>query len=267
MTLAQVVNALDQAAAIESITDVAFEGGEPFLFYPIMLAGVRHARKLGLGVSVVSNSYYGTNVEDAEEWLRPLAEAGVSLSLSEDVFHNPDGNPDSPSSIVLAAARKLGMEVDTLCIEYDPKQASDHKPGEPILGGGVRFRGRAVEKLIDENLPHLPWDSFDECPDEDFVDLGRIHLDPYGNLYTCQGIVIGNLEEKPLTSILNEYDPESEPIVGPLHRGGPAALVREFDLPLKGEFVDACHLCYLARQTLRERFPTQLAPAQVYGQE
>ncbi|MFH0883678.1 MAG: radical SAM protein [bacterium] len=266
MTMAQVCDAITQAAGIDTVTGVAFEGGEPFLFYPILLAGVRHARKLGLNVSVVSNGYYGISVEDAVEWLRPLAKSNVSLSLSDDDFHNPDGDADSPAAHVLTAARQLGMNVDTLCIEFDPKEMKNHVRGKPILGGGVRLRGRAAEKLIDDRLPRQPWDSFDECPDEDFVDLGRVHLDPYGNLYTCQGVVIGNLNEAPLDVILKEYDPDSQPVIGPLLRGGPAALVRAFDLPLKGEYVDACHLCYLARQMLRQQFPDHLAPAQVYGQ-
>jgi hypothetical protein len=266
MTLAQVCYAVTQAAEIDTITGIAFEGGEPLLFYPILLAGVRHARKLGLDVSVVSNGYYGTSVEDAVEWLRPLAKSNVSLSLSEDVFHNPDGDADNPVRHVFTAAKQLDMNVETLTIEFDPKKKVEHLPGEPILGGAVRFRGRAAEKLLDDSLSRHPWESFDECPDEDFVDLGRVHLDAYGNLFTCQGVVIGNLNEAPLRAILDEYDPESHPIAGPLHRGGPAALVRTYELPLKGEYVDACHLCYLARQMLREQFPDQLAPPQVYGQ-
>lgn len=265
MTLAQVIDVIDQAKQIGTVTGIAFEGGEPFLFYPIMLAGVRYARKRGLNVSIVSNGYYGTSIEDAVEWLRPLSELDVSLSISEDVFHNPDSDPKSPGKTVVAAAERLGIDVDEARIEFDPSQPEEHLPGEAILGGRVRYRGRAADKLITENHPMKPWETFDECPDEDFDDLGRAHLDPFGNLYTCQGVTIGNLNNRSLQDILTAYDPTSEPIIGPLRRGGPAALVRAFDLPLRGEYADACHLCYLARQMLRERFPNQLAPAQVYG--
>jgi hypothetical protein len=47
--------------------------------------------------------------------------------------------------------------------------------------------------------------------------------------------------------------------------GGPAELVRAYDLQLKENFADACHLCYTARLSLRERFGEILGPDQVYG--
>ena len=49
--------------------------------------------------------------------------------------------------------------------------------------------------------------------------------------------------------------------------GGPAELVRRYDLPHDDAYVDACHLCYEARAALRERFPESLGPPQVYGLE
>ena len=42
-------------------------------------------------------------------------------------------------------------------------------------------------------------------------------------------------------------------------------MVRAYDLPLKEDFADACHLCYNARLGLRERFADFLTPDQVYG--
>jgi hypothetical protein len=47
--------------------------------------------------------------------------------------------------------------------------------------------------------------------------------------------------------------------------GGPANLVRHFDLPHQEQYADACHLCYETRLALRERFPEYLGPDQVYG--
>jgi hypothetical protein len=94
---------------------------------------------------------------------------------------------------------------------------------------------------------------------------GRIHLDPLGNLHLCQGVVIGNLFEKPLKQISEEYDPDAHPICGPLLDGGPAALVTEYNLTHASSYADACHLCYEMRLELRERFPVLLAPNQMYG--
>jgi hypothetical protein len=41
--------------------------------------------------------------------------------------------------------------------------------------------------------------------------------------------------------------------------------VRRYDLEHDDAYVDACHICYDARLKLRERFPDQLSPDQMYG--
>ena len=90
-------------------------------------------------------------------------------------------------------------------------------------------------------------------------------MDAFGNLHLCQGISIGNLLERSLTEIMGGYDPDSHPIVGPLLAGGPAEIVRRYDLPHEDGYADHCHLCYKARSALRERFPDVLTPDQMYG--
>jgi hypothetical protein len=55
------------------------------------------------------------------------------------------------------------------------------------------------------------------------------------------------------------------PILEPLIRGGPVALVEKFNLPHGEVYADACHLCYEARQMLRSKHPEILTPDQMYG--
>jgi hypothetical protein len=76
---------------------------------------------------------------------------------------------------------------------------------------------------------------------------------------------MGSLFEQPLAELVAAYDPQVHPIVGPLLAGGPVALVERYDVPHEEAYVDACHLCYLAREALRERFPKWLTPDQMYG--
>jgi hypothetical protein len=267
MTLAQIRNVLQQAVELGTVEMVYFEGGEPFLFYPIMLEGLQEAAALGFKRGIVTNCYWATSVEDAVQWLRPIAEVGVhDLSLSSDLFHGEAMMTQAARNGVEAAER-LGLpegvitvEVPEGCAAYD--QAGK---GEPITGGSIRFRGRAVTKLA-EGVPRRPWAEFTECPDEDFLDPGRVHVDAFGHLHLCQGLLMGNLWQQPLDEIVTSYDPMSHPIVGPLLEGGPAALVRRYDLPHEDAYIDACHLCYLARDQLRSRFPEFLAPGTVYGE-
>ena len=73
------------------------------------------------------------------------------------------------------------------------------------------------------------------------------------------------MSSRPHKEICQKYDAEAHPICGPLLQGGPAALVQEYGLPHADAYADACHLCYEARLSLRERFAQILGPDQMYG--
>ena len=264
--LETLVDILDQAKELGTVENVYFEGGEPFLFYPLLVEGIRQAKERGFSTGVVTNCYWATAEADAELWLEPFRELGVgNLSVSSDSFHSGKVEDPQPGHAV-RAARKLGL--DDVVITIDPpdlSEALDWK-GLPIVGGSVRFRGRAAVNLTD-NLPGRPWADFTECPDEDFLDPGRVHVDGWGNVHLCQGLLLGSLEDQSLAELFDAYDPHRHPIIGPLVAGGPAELVRRFGLPPKDRYVDACHLCYETRCALRQRYPGTLGPEQVYGIE
>jgi len=93
----------------------------------------------------------------------------------------------------------------------------------------------------------------------------RVHVDPEGNVHLCQGLLMGNLWKTPLAELLARHDAARHPVCGPLLRGGPAELARVLDLDPDGRWVDACHLCYVARREARTRFPDLLGPPGVYG--
>jgi len=268
-TVGRLGGLLHDAARMGGIELVYFEGGEPFLFYPLMIEGIRMARELGFQTGVVTNAYWATSAEDAELWLRPLAELGVAdVSLSDDAFHH-GAVAESPAKVALAAARALGLRAGTICIEAPRVEriaGAGQGRGALVVGDGVMFRGRAVEKLT-AGLPRRPWDEFTRCPHEDLREPSRVHIDPYGHVHLCQGLTMGSLEEAPLPSLVRGYDPLSHPICGPLLRGGPALLAREYDIDLEPGYVDACHLCYHLRLALIDRFPQYLGPRQVYGLE
>lgn len=269
MTLPQIRRVLDESRKIGSVKWIYFEGGEPFLFYPLLLAGVKLARDMGFQVGIVSNAYWATSNEDAELWLRPLNELRLDhLSISDDLFHYRV-EEDNSAKRALTAAHKLGMQTSPICIqkpftEATPTQVQDK--GAPVIGGGVMFKGRAVEKLA-EGLPRRPWHELIQCPHEDLQSPSRVHVDPYGHVHACQGISIGNMWQSPLAVLIHKYKVGSHPICAPLTKGGPAALARQYDVCHQEEYIDECHFCYLVRRGLINRFRTYLAPRQVYGLE
>jgi hypothetical protein len=265
-TLDQLEDVFQQVLEANSIRQLYFEGGETFIYYPVLVKAVSRAHELGLSTGIVTNGYWATGAADAWTWLRPLAEAGLDkLEISSDLFHGDSqaGNSSHPG---MKAAGRLGIPANIITVEAphggrDPQTAT---PGTTLAGGDVMFRGRAAEVLA-PGLPGQPWQSFTSCPYENLSNPSRIHLDPFGNLHLCQGLVIGNLWQQPLVEIVKAYDPRSNPIVGPLIAGGPAELARQHQLEHEAVYVDACHFCYTARQMLRPNYPAILAPDQMYG--
>jgi len=252
-TLRQLRQLLDQAVELGSVEWIFFEGGEPFLYHPLLVEGVRAARERGFSVGMVSNAYWAESAEDAELWLKPLADIGVqNMTFSVGAFHGAE--EEGPVRHARVAAERLGLPEGVLCIEH------------PDLANDVRFKGRAAEQLT-AGRPRQPWTSFSACDDEDLASPERVHIDCYGHVHLCQGLSMGNLWERPLAQLAASWDPAAHPICGPLLTGGPAQLARAYGLQPDEGYVSACHLCYRLRQVLRERLPQWLAPAQVYGVE
>jgi hypothetical protein len=264
-TLAQIREVLAQARRLGTVEWIYFEGGEPFLYYPVLLEGQRLARGLGFETGLVTNCYWATAREDAVLWLRPLAANGIGdVSISSDSFHH--GDADNPADIAHGAAAELDLPVGQICIEKPTTSAPTTTKGEPVLGGGVLFKGRAVDKLT-AGLPTRPASAFNACTHEELVAPRRVHVDAFGHVQVCQGVSIGNLWETPLDEIMSGYEVAKHAICGPLSRGGPAELARAHDVGLDGEFVDECHFCFTVRRALLDRLPELLVPRQVYGVE
>lgn len=266
-TLNQIKQVLDELKKIKTIEWVYFEGGEPFLFYPLMVEGIRYAKKMGFKIGIVTNAYWVTSEDDAMLWLKPLKELGISdLSVSDDKFHYEE-EKDNPGKVALTAAKKLGMPVGSICIK-NPRLDSEinRTKGDQVIDGGVLLKGRAVERLI-EGLPRRRFDEFIECPEEDLKEPKRVHIDSYGYVHLCQGLVLGNMWETPFSELIENYNAMAHPICGPILAGGPVLLAKKYNVKHDEEYVSACHFCYKLRKELLDIFPQYLAPRQIYGLE
>lgn len=266
-TINQIRNVLEECRKIGTVENVCFEGGEPFLFHPLLCESVKLAHEKGFKTAIETNTYWATTEEDAGIWLRPLRKAGLStIEVSDDAFHHGE-KTDNSAKRALAAAKKIGLNVNSICIKKPAVQDDgDQEKGRPIYLGGPKLRGRAVQKLI-EGLPTQSFENFTECSREDLRDPGRVHIDPFGHVHLCQGVSMGNMWETPLAELVDNYDPEAHPVSGPLLRGGPAELAKEHNLQHKAEYVDACHMCSMMCLALMDRFPEYIAPRQAYGLE
>ena len=83
-------NYIDQVAELNSDHDksISFTVGEALLFYDMVLDCVSYAKKRGLNTGIVSNGFWGKNLNDASNILKELHSAGLSsLALSVDIHH------------------------------------------------------------------------------------------------------------------------------------------------------------------------------------
>ncbi|HUU74493.1 MAG TPA: radical SAM protein [Methanoregulaceae archaeon] len=270
-TLSQIIRALDQAQALGTVDMIYFEGGEPFLFYPLLKEGIRHARLRGFAVGVVTNGYFATSDENARLFLEPLTELGIAdFSISDDVFHY-ENRVDNPARRAFTIARDMGIAASVLAL--DSGASGPDTPGSPreektgiVTGGGIMFRGRAAGKLS-RYASRNNWQQFTRCPYEDLVNPKRLHVDSFGNLQICQGITIGNIWERPLQELIDRYSAVRHPVCGPLVQGGPVQLARDLEFTPPADVADACHLCFLARKARIGMYPEILSPGQVYCNE
>ena len=161
MKLLDIEEILNQAEKVGSIEWIYIEGGEPVLYYPILLWGMREAKKRGFKTGFITNAYWATSVEDAKEWLRPIAEIGIQNAIiSDDLFHYGK-DEENLARYAVQASKELGIPVSNISID-DPKQYTKEKEwkGKPVMEGAVLFKGRPAEKLA-EGLPRKPWETFD----------------------------------------------------------------------------------------------------------
>ena len=206
MTLAQLEAVIDQAAAA-GCAMVYFEGGEPLLAYPVVLAAARHARAAGLDVGVVTNCFWAESVDDALVWLAPLAEIGIAdFALSSYAYFTESLADETHLRNAVIAARRLDLPMSVLEVGA-PAAVADlgvacGAPGE------IMFKGRAAQALACGERLRRPPDTLTSCPYEDFSDPGRAHVGCDGELQLCQGISAGNVFERPLAELSATLRPE-----------------------------------------------------------
>lgn len=197
---------------------LGFSGGEPFLQLDMMRELVSFAAERGMPSEVVSSSAWAKSEDYALAVLQDLADRGLeSYCTSVDKFHTPFINGRKMRN-ALVAARKAGLHV-VVNTQVDAEMAKKD------AAGVERYLSRVLEMPVDElrefqinaliTTPvgrgrnsginfHYPDKNFREgCPMATEV----VTLSPYGFLYPCCGMVVG---EKPEEADLFIQDDLSE---------------------------------------------------------
>ena len=97
--------------------------------------------------------------------------------------------------------------------------------------------------------------------------MWEIHLDPYGNMQTCCGVIVGNADRTPLPELMAAGFGAGNPIVSALQEEGPVGLLRMAEARgyRRERYVQKCHLCWQVRKFLRPHYPHLLGPDEIYG--
>lgn len=245
---------------------VHLTGGEPFLYWERLQEILDRAKRQGLGQAdlVETNGFWAADEKIVTERLRILDELGVRrLKISTDPFHQEYVDIEPVRRLARMATEMLGS--DRVLVRWrkyleNPVEmnnlTAEQRKAELVRAMEdyhCRFTGRAAMKLAEcaasqsiESLTPM------SCK-ADFLGAKGVHIDPFGNVFsgTCSGIIIGNVNQRPLDEIWRQFEPTQSELVETVFNRGPAGLLckaadlgyREADL-----YADKCHLCTSIRQ-------------------
>ena len=265
-----------------------FTGGEPLL-KPAALFGLLEAlQPFHTGdLGIATNGHWGEDSEGAARIVARLKELGVSgICISVDAFHQPavavEATENAARAVAEAGLSRHSYLVASIVPDDQPRAAETNErtlalanrvsasSGLPVGPAEVRSIGRATQWIAGEegSIPEGPCRDLACCLGETGpFDPQMVWIDPFGNVMICYGIVIGTLDSQPLQVILDEYDPDADPILSHLAVDGPKGLHRvavEQGVAPEGPFHDECDLCFKSRTSLRDLYPETLTPDECY---
>ncbi len=241
-------------------------GGEPFLYWDHLLEILEEAKKQNLGkVDLIeTNGFWATNGETIKQRLKALDRLGMlRLKISTDPFHQEYVNMEPVRLLSSIAIETLGS--DRVLVRWkkyleNPVEmtglSADERKRQYIRAMNdyhCRFTGRAARKLA-ELVAHAPIEDLTSmnCK-SDFLAAKGIHIDPFGNVFsgTCSGIIIDNVNQKPLEEIWKEFHPKKNDLIKTLFNFGPVGLLDKaikLGYRVSEHYASKCHLCTSVRQ-------------------
>jgi hypothetical protein len=279
-----VVMALDECVAYLRVWRrfprvIHIAGGECFLFYDELLAVCRAAAREGVAPHFIETN--GSWCEDDAVTrqrfteLRDLGLRGVLFSC--DAYHQEFVPPDHVARCARVAVEVFGERnvIGNTALAARAEELVGVARDEAALREVVRrappqwMTGNAA-KFLARHLDPQPLEAFAgvRCPEQ--FDLDRtweFHFDPYGNLQTNCGVVLGNAKRTPPLDLLTPASIARNPVVQVLCEAGPVGLLRlavTRGLTPRGGYVHKCDACFHARAFLRPHFPHILCPDEVY---
>jgi hypothetical protein len=280
------VEFLRQLRATDRVVHIA--GGEPMIYYDEMLRICQAAHKEEVSPHFIeTNASWCVSDEVARKRYEELRDAGIKgMLISTDPYHQAFVLPDR-----FERARRWAVEIfgEENVIAADPSRKELERMveigrGEALLAEYTRKHtprlvGRAGEELVrflpDRPIEELKEDSLwhgnasgsADCRKEfDPQEMWEIHIDPYGNIQTCCGIIIGNARQIPLPEMMKRGFTKNE-LIRIVYEEGPFGLLKlavKLGYKPREGYPQKCNLCWEVRKYLRPYFPGTFGPEEIY---
>ena len=286
-TLGDGLNFFRQLRGTDRVVHVA--GGEAIIYYDELVTMWRAAQEMGIAPHFFeTNASWCVTDEITRKRYGELRQAGAKgVLISCDPYHLAHVPPSS-----FQRARRIALEVfgreNVITSDASPADLtrmvgigrSDELLGEYTRGHPPRLVGRAGQELAGY-LPERPIGDLEHdelwhpspsrdgsCRSEfDPDEMWEVHIDPYGNVQTCCGIIIGNAHETSLPDLMGNGFNSNE-LVNVVREEGPFGLLKlavELGFQPRDGYPQKCNLCWEVRKFLRPHFPGVLGPDEIYG--
>ena len=288
MTTDQAVARLAALHELGRVIHIA--GGECMMYWDDLREVLAAAHAEGVQPHFIeTNCSFAADDDVVRRRLRELQACGVAgILLSADPFHQAFVPPDRFCRVRRLARELFGApnvwctdEPDERIGEFaaiarDERRLREYvRAAPPMLVGTAHAELRAY--LEPHPLGELPLDGGwrlryrrrDCAIDFRKETIWEIHVDPYDNIQTNCGVILGDASRTSLAELMQRGPDKANFIVEILVRDGPFGLA-EFAANQHG-FVppetaaSKCDLCFTVRMFLRPFYPDILGPAEVYG--
>jgi Radical SAM superfamily len=265
---------------------VHIAGGEAFMFYERLRDILRAAHDAGVAPHFVeTNCSWCTSDDETRERLEGLKACGVLwLFVSTDVNHLRFVPLENVLRGITIAEEVFGEDTtmgkttraeleETLAIASDEARREQYRRERtPMLVGRAKrvLSEYAEAKPLSELNLETGWG---RDPDNtcclDWDPLWEVHVDPYGNVQTNCGVILGNADETPVSEVVATWH-ERNPILADFAQRGVASLVDpavERGFALAEHYPQKCYLCCELRGHLRncdESYHKVFGPDEVY---
>ena len=275
---------LGQLHQLDRLVHIA--GGEPFRYWDRLRDVVRAAGAQGVAPHFVeSNGSWCASDAVTRERFEELRRHGVRwMYISTDCYHLKHVPVERVARGVRIAEEVFGhattMGKDApedlerrAVLARDPEQMARYVAEHP-----PKLLGRAA-KVLAKHVPLRPLSEFDldmgwgRDPDHTcnpgWDPLWEIHVDPYGNLQTNCGVLLGNAHDVPITELTQTWH-QRNPILRDFSTHSVAWLLEaatRYGFEPAREYPQKCCLCGTLRAFLRQRdeaFRAVFGPDEVY---